>query len=171
MKKSIRFILVALFVLFVIGIAAYILISYLHEKEVDNAVARAKKVNFEIISEEKSDGAGKFLIYYPKNNPSAQDMRDLATLMHYEKSQDLYFIAVNVYNDRESATLMQNIDHWGDDIDQNKMKMKSATSHHIMTWDSLSYKAIAGPNYKYLDQVDVRVYPFLHIPVLIQSKL
>lgn len=157
MSKILKIALITIATVIVFLGAIYYFAEKKQQDLATEAVVRAKATDFEIVHEVVENRAGKFAIYYPNPNPSVQDMKDLAAYIVYEKAPDLGFIAVSVYDDKDSALLVSNPPENLTLDEKLKGDFKSALLHAICSWDSLDYKVTPGTNYKYLDGTDVRL--------------
>jgi len=157
MSKLLKYSLIAVLVIGIFLVVAYYRGLRMSESEKNEALSRAKSVNFEIVKEETNNSSAMFFIYYPTENPTEQNMKDLAAYIIYEKAQELDYVSVSVCDDRTSAVAMANPSDESLSDEELRERFKSALEHQIIIWDTLDYKIIAGKNYKYLDGLDVRL--------------
>jgi len=157
MSKLLKYSLIIIVLIGVFVLIAYLRGLSMSEEERTNAVNRAKSVDFEIVKENINNNTGEFIIYYPEEKPTAQDMKDLTAYIVCEKSKGLSYVAVTVYDDMNSAENMANPSDPSLSGETLRNNAKLAFGHLIVIWDSLDFEASTGENYKYLDGLDLKL--------------
>lgn len=159
MPKVIKYLLIGVVLVGLIFAFVYFYQLMAANKRIGEAIDRAEEIDIEIVKEVIKDRSSMIYVYYPKESPDAQNIKDLAAYLSRDRASSSDYLSIWVFDNKDSAEYLAQ-DMLNIDVTENqeeKKRMESAFNGLIVEWDTMNYKTVAGKNYKYLDGLDVRL--------------